>query len=283
MAAEWPACGDSCASGRGLGAAGLHRARPGHREAPLRQQDGPGRQARGRAGAGRNGGRRRSGGLQEAKASVAELLERWFEHVRQDFLPSTERETRAILDRSILPALGSVPLNKLTVADIDRFYRRLLKAGGKDGRPLAPATVRRAHVVLRRALAQGVKWGWLVRNPAADASPPRVAKTEIHPPAPAEVARLFLSRTTLRTTLPATSTVSMTSRMAISTFLSCWSTSGLPPCSGGRDRRSPVPWLRPRKRWRPGRGCRRSRPGPGPGGRTARRAAAIRRPRRAGR
>lgn len=79
------------------------------------------------------------GGLRDAKASVAELLERWFEHAREDFSLSTERETRAILDRSILPALGSVPLNKLTVADIDRFYRRLLKSGGKGGRPLAPA------------------------------------------------------------------------------------------------------------------------------------------------
>ncbi|MCA1846049.1 MAG: site-specific integrase [Actinobacteria bacterium] len=46
-------------------------------------------------------------------------------------------------------------------------------------------------MVLRRALAQGVKWGWLVRNPAADASPPRVPATTIQPPAPADVARLF--------------------------------------------------------------------------------------------
>ncbi|MCA1846048.1 MAG: hypothetical protein LC792_23220 [Actinobacteria bacterium] len=81
------------------------------------------------------------GGLRDSKASVAELVERWFEHARNDFSPSTERETRAILDRSILPTLGAVPFNRLTVADIDRFYLRLLKNGGKDGRPLAPATV----------------------------------------------------------------------------------------------------------------------------------------------
>ena len=51
--------------------------------------------------------------------------------------------------------------------------------------------MRRIHGVLRRALAQGVKWGKLASNPAVNASPPRVPAPELSPPAPAEVARLF--------------------------------------------------------------------------------------------
>ena len=72
-----------------------------------------------------------------------------------------------------------------------RFYRRLREKGGRAGRPLAPATIRRAHGILHRALVQGVKWGWLSANPAASASPPRIPTPDINPPAPHALARLF--------------------------------------------------------------------------------------------
>ena len=38
---------------------------------------------------------------------------------------------------------------------------------------------------------QGVRWGWLPRNPASSASPPRVPTPDVRPPSPAELARLF--------------------------------------------------------------------------------------------
>ena len=59
-------------------------------------------------------------------------------------------------------------------SELDAFYRRLQASGGSGGRPLSPATVRRIHGILRRALGQGVKWGWMGVNPAAWTSPPRV-------------------------------------------------------------------------------------------------------------
>ncbi|MFN2503873.1 MAG: hypothetical protein ABR540_06540 [Acidimicrobiales bacterium] len=55
----------------------------------------------------------------------------------------------------------------------------------------APNTIRRAHDVLHRALAQGVRWGWPGVNPASSATPPRVPMPDINPPAPHELARLF--------------------------------------------------------------------------------------------
>jgi integrase len=36
-----------------------------------------------------------------------------------------------------------------------------------------------------------VRWGWLVQNPASSASPPRVPAPDIHPPSPAQLAKLF--------------------------------------------------------------------------------------------
>ncbi len=74
--------------------------------------------------------------------------------------------------------------------DLDRFYRDLL-ARGSRGRPLSPATIRRIHGILRRALQQGVRWGWLGVNPAAAASPPRVPRVEVKPPTPNDLARVL--------------------------------------------------------------------------------------------
>ena len=79
---------------------------------------------------------------------------------------------------------------KLTAADLDRFYRQLLKHGAGHG-PYAPATIRRVHGIVRRALTQGVRWGWISHNPAIDASPPRVSVKELMPPTPEQLVQLF--------------------------------------------------------------------------------------------
>lgn len=131
------------------------------------------------------------GGLARTTATVGALLEEWFAHAAPSFSPKNVVETRGVLDRNLLPFLGTVPLSKLGSADLDRFYRRLADKGGRSGRPLSASTVRRTHGILHRALVQGVRWGWLVQNPAASATPPRVPTPDIRPPSPAELARLF--------------------------------------------------------------------------------------------
>ena len=132
-----------------------------------------------------------TGTLARTDATVGDLLERWFEQAKDDFSPKTVLETRGFIDRNLLPALAQVPLGKLKPDALDRYYRSLRSGDGNGGRPLAPATIRRIHGILRRALSQGVRWGWLATNPAPAASPPRVVTRDIKPPAPAEVARLF--------------------------------------------------------------------------------------------
>jgi integrase len=128
------------------------------------------------------------GGFARTSATVGDLLERWFEQARADFSPKTVLETRSYLDRDLLPAFGSVPLSKLRPEDLDRFYRGL-RAHGSRGRPLSPGSVRRVHGILRRALQLGVRWGWIGVNPAASASPPKVPKTDVKPPSPANLGR----------------------------------------------------------------------------------------------
>lgn len=82
------------------------------------------------------------------------------------------------------------PGGEAAPAELDRFYRRLLAVGGPRG-PYAPATIRRVHGLMRRAMTQGVRWGWVSHNPAIDASPPRVPLRAMKPPSPEQVISLF--------------------------------------------------------------------------------------------
>lgn len=123
-------------------------------------------------------------------ATFADLLERWCERSLADWSPATAREHRAIIDRHLVPTLGTKAVTKLTTADIDALYARL-RTKGSRGKALSAATVRRTHVVVHAALAQAVRWKWLRVNPAAHATPPRVVTPEIVPPAPRDVARLL--------------------------------------------------------------------------------------------
>jgi len=123
--------------------------------------------------------------------TLSDLLDQWFEAASPGWAASTVSHTRSIVDCHLRPHLGHLDLAKLNTADIDDFYGYLLRAGGREGRPLVPGTVARVHGVLHRALAQAVRWDWIWLNPASNATPPRVAPAEIHPPSPHEVAALL--------------------------------------------------------------------------------------------
>lgn len=124
------------------------------------------------------------------KDTLEALFEEWLAQAAPSFSPKTVVTTRGYLDHPILPALGRAAVGKLTSRDLDRFYLQLLEVGGQNG-PYAPATIRRIHGIIRRALAQGVRWGWITHNVAVDASPPKVPHRLLTPPTPHEVARLF--------------------------------------------------------------------------------------------
>ena len=99
-----------------------------------------------------------------------------------DLAWSTRVTYKGYVERTILPTLGHLPLRRLDTATLDRFYSELRGRGGHGGRPMAPATVRQIHAILRRALDQAARWGWIAANPAALASPPRLGSAEIRPP-----------------------------------------------------------------------------------------------------
>ena len=74
----------------------------------------------------------------------------------------------------IIPALGTVPLQRLTAAQLNSLYADLLAGGRCDGKGgLSPRTVAYVHATIRKALAEAVRWQVLTRNVADQATPPR--------------------------------------------------------------------------------------------------------------
>jgi integrase len=133
-----------------------------------------------------------SGGGHAAKdTTLSKLIRRWLDLVREDLSPSTVRGYERIIRCYIEPEIGRVSLAKLRTDQLDRFYSKLRDEGGQNGGPLSPATVRQTHVVIRRALNQAMRWGWIAANPASLARPPRVRAQALHPPEPEGVLRLI--------------------------------------------------------------------------------------------
>ncbi|MGB3412608.1 MAG: site-specific integrase [Microthrixaceae bacterium] len=110
-------------------------------------------------------------------ATFADVAERWLNLSGADLSPTTLRRYSQLLRSHILPAIGTQSAHKVRTSDLDDLYQGLIATKG-----LAPATVRQVHSVIRRAMSQAVRWGWITTNPAANTTPPRVTKPTIKPP-----------------------------------------------------------------------------------------------------
>ena len=122
------------------------------------------------------------------RATLNELIEAWLQVAG----PPGEA-TRVVYDgyirKHITNGVGRVPVSRLRVEELDRWYAELRKRG------LAPASIRKVHNIIRGALTQGVKWGWIGVNVAAAAKPPPVPKPVVTTPEPAIVRNLVETAT----------------------------------------------------------------------------------------
>ena len=99
----------------------------------------------------------------------------------RNLAPGTIQGYANLISSHIKPAIGSIRIKVLTARHLDELYEEML------GKRLSRSRIRHAHAVMRRALGQAVKWGWLERNVAMLASPPSVPKAKTRSPSPQEV------------------------------------------------------------------------------------------------
>ena len=117
--------------------------------------------------------------VEPSKETVAVYLSSWLDAQRARLRPSTLASYDGNVKAHIIPALGPVPLQRLTAGHLDVLYADLLQNGRTDGRGgLGPRTVRYVHVILKRALSDAVRKSRLVRNPADQADPPSASASK---------------------------------------------------------------------------------------------------------
>jgi integrase len=123
------------------------------------------------------------------KATLGQLLDEWirFSEKARERSPTTIAGYRGKVKRIKAGKLGQAGVAKLTGKDLDDFYLELKLEG------LSPSSVHHYHRVLRAALNQGVKWGWLQANVAAKATVPSAPAPEMHVPS-IEQARALVVR-----------------------------------------------------------------------------------------
>ena len=126
-----------------------------------------------------------TGSFNRTTATVSQLLDKWLEAGEWSQRPRTLYENRRKIDGRIRPILGHILLAELEPDVIDAAYRMWLDDG------LSPTTVHKYHCILSAACRQAVKWGWIDDAPTARSTPPRVERTEMKVPTPAQVSVLI--------------------------------------------------------------------------------------------
>lgn len=126
------------------------------------------------------------------RQTVAQFLDRWLEtvvnpHRRAKTASSYEQIVRLYLK----PHLGRLQLEKLSPEHVQTMFNALLLTGGSDGQPLSARTVQYVRAVLRRALNQALKWGYVSRNVATLTDTPKVPRHEAIILSPAQSQQLL--------------------------------------------------------------------------------------------
>jgi len=120
------------------------------------------------------------------RQTLADFLERWLSDVvRPSVRPRTHTSYEQLVRLHLKPALGRLPLVKLTPEHVQQFMNDKLGAG------LSARTVQYLRAVLRRALSQALRWNLVARNVATLVDPPKAKRKAVRVMSPDEVS-LFL-------------------------------------------------------------------------------------------
>ena len=125
-------------------------------------------------------------------------LDRWYqEYKKANLRPNTQMSYERRIYQHIIPALGRIPLDKLTARDIQQFYTNLKKSGRLSrtelyGAGLSDQTVRGIHTTLRAALDKAAEEKLIFRNPADSYKPPSARPREMQVLTPEEIQRLLI-------------------------------------------------------------------------------------------
>ena len=119
--------------------------------------------------------------------TLADWLESWMENiVRPTRAETTVYGYQKIIENHVTPAIGSIPLLKLTPMDIQQYYIHIQQDVG-----LSSNTLRRHHDLLSSALRSAVRQDKLLSSPMDKVEPPRARQKEASYYRPEELKQLY--------------------------------------------------------------------------------------------
>lgn len=120
--------------------------------------------------------------------TMKQFLEQWLEEVHKPSIRiGTYKGYRGYLDKHILPALGHIPIQKLTPQHVQAFYSRKQQEG------LSAKSVNNIHGMLHKALDHAVRWGLAPRNVCDAVSLPKQSRHETQPLTEKQARQLLVS------------------------------------------------------------------------------------------
>jgi integrase len=105
---------------------------------------------------------RRGNYVEPSKLTFGEWLKTWFETAFQGKADRTRETYESVIDRHLISALGTIPLQKLTSIELESYYR----SKREQDKPLAEATLQLHHAIIHRALSSAEKKRFVERNQA---------------------------------------------------------------------------------------------------------------------
>jgi integrase len=98
-----------------------------------------------------------------SKRTLSQWVAEWLALKARSIEGQTLDRYRVLLEKHVNPELGSLPLQRISGADIDALYSKLT---------LAPRTMHLLHATLKACFASAVKKKLIAANPVADAEKP---------------------------------------------------------------------------------------------------------------
>lgn len=120
-----------------------------------------------------------------SKILYKEYLEEWFQTKQNSIGIQTAKVYKDHLNGKILPALGNLPLSKITTMQLQSFINSLSEKG------LSSTTVKKTYEIVRNSLEHAVDFELISKNPAVKVKLPKANKKEMIVWSEAEVNRFL--------------------------------------------------------------------------------------------
>lgn len=123
--------------------------------------------------------------IEPSKTCLGDYMLRWLEdYGKPNLAPTTYYSYSKIVEKHIIPSIGSIIIEKLQPMHLQRYYSQKLQT-------LSNRTVQYHHRILKEALSHAVQWQLLNRNPADAVQAPKNKQKEIELPDLSNIDRLI--------------------------------------------------------------------------------------------